>query len=878
MDKQFEFSIITPFFNSEIYLKDCIESVLNQSLNFNNIQLILINDGSTDSSLDIAESYQKKFPENIIVLSQEHSGQSKARNLGLNYANGKFINFLDSDDKLSLDTLEKVLDFLKNNEISIVSIPLLVLGDDEEEIFLNKKFDKNRIVNVYEEFYYPQISISSCFIKSDLFKDLNFDETVLIGEDLLLINKLLINEEKYALLNSTEYQYRIRVDNSAVHDISKSNNSFFTDKTNKVYKELIYHAISQKGFLPKFIKYTIAYDLYKYYNLSTSNVLTKNEFLEFRKSLNVILDYIDDEFIINNFYIPEFIKSFLIYLKNDEFHIEIQNNNVLLKSKDYLINSLKDIFLIVDVIELIDNTLNVSVWFRSVCDYDFLKIKAIKINSDGSNDIFIGKFFSYPTTSRYPIESIGLCWKYDYSVDFKIPIDKNEKSRIYFKLIYDENGNHVELQNPIQFQNYDAGLSKVSNYLIKNNQMVIYTPKNESFEIQPYSFIKSAKLEVISILKMIKDHNNSMFSGIFYHLIFLFMYPFMRNKRIWLFQDRINVADDNAKHLFNYAVNQNDDIKKFFIINKNCDDFIQMKKIDKNIVNHGSFKNKFLYLFAEKMISSHVNHSWLNPFFNPKHPYFNGLLTIEKCFLQHGVIKDDLSSWLRKFFQNLHLFLTSSDYERASIIGDTYNYDDEVVQAFGLPRHDNLKFNVAKKEILFAPTWRKYLVNRAAFEKSPYYFRLNSFLNNERLLESIKNKGYKLVFKPHPDLEQFLDLFTIQGIVEVNTHDSYQTIFNNSAVMITDYSSVFFDFSFLKKPVIYYHEGDDYHYDKGYFDYESMGFGDVIDNEESLVDKIIYYMENNCEMESKYKKRVDEFFKYTDQKNCQRVYDWLYNH
>ena len=122
--------------------------------------------------------------------------------------------------------------------------------------------------------------------------------------------------------------------------------------------------------------------------------------------------------------------------------------------------------------------------------------------------------------------------------------------------------------------------------------------------------------------------------------------------------------------------------------------------------------------------------------------------------------------------------MTSSDYERNSILGETYNYDEEVVQAFGLPRHDNLKFNVAKKEILFSPTWRKHLINRQAFEKSEYYYRLNSFLNNERLLEEVKKHGYKIVFKPHYDLEPFLDLFTLKEGVEVNTHDSYQTIFN----------------------------------------------------------------------------------------------------
>lgn len=878
MDKEFKFSIITPFFNTELYINECIESVINQTLDFKeNVQLILIDDGSGDDSKSIALKYQELYPNNILILSQNHSGQSASRNSGLKHAEGEYINFLDSDDRLSLDALENVFNYLKNHDEGIVSIPIEYLGSDDEHILL-PKFRKTRLVNVLEDMDYPQTNISSCFIKKEILTE-NFDENLITGEDFLLINKLLVNEGKYAILNNCTYFYRIRPDETAISDMVISEKEFFKTKVNGSYKKLIDYSVSKLGYLPDFIKYSLAFDIGNYYQIPTSTVLNKSEYVEFRKSLQDVLNHVDDEIIINHKFLGEILKSFLIYLKNNEFHIDVESNKVSLKSNDYTINDLHDRLLVVDVVEIIENSLNFTTFFRSSCDYKYFTMQAVKVKNDGSREFYDGKFFDYPTTKRYPVESVGLCWNFDYTVDFKIPIVKGEVSRIYFKLIYDENGKHAEMHNPLQFQNYDAGLSKVCNYLIKNDQMVIYNRGDESFYLQPYSFAKSAKLEMVSMMKMIKDFNSSTLPGIFYHLLYLFLYPFMRNKRIWIFQDRVDIADDNAKHLFEYAIKQDDEIEKYFVISRDCEDFNEMKKIDSNIVPLGSFKNKFLYLFAEKMISSHVNHSWLNPFFNPKRPYYNGFLTVEKCFLQHGVIKDDLSSWLRKFFQNLHLFLTSSDYERDSILGDTYNYDEEVVQAFGLPRHDNLKFGVAKKEILFSPTWRKHLINRQAFEKSEYYFRLNSFLNNERLLNAIKDKGYKLVFRPHYDLQPFIDLFTIdEDIIEVNTHDSYQTIFNNSAVMITDYSSVFFDFSFLKKPVIYYHEGNDYHYDEGYFSYEEMGFGDVIDNEEDLVDKIIYYMDNDCEMEEKYKKRVDKFFKYTDQKNCSRVYEWLYRH
>ena len=106
MVNNFKFSIITVFYNTEIYIKECIESVINQTLDFrDNVQFILVDDGSTDDSKDIALSYQELYPENILVLSKENGGPSNARNYGLEYAAGEYIGFLDSDDKLSENTI-----------------------------------------------------------------------------------------------------------------------------------------------------------------------------------------------------------------------------------------------------------------------------------------------------------------------------------------------------------------------------------------------------------------------------------------------------------------------------------------------------------------------------------------------------------------------------------------------------------------------------------------------------------------------------------------------------------------------------------------------------------------------------------------------------
>ncbi|WP_176142666.1 CDP-glycerol glycerophosphotransferase family protein, partial [Salmonella enterica] len=93
-----------------------------------------------------------------------------------------------------------------------------------------------------------------------------------------------------------------------------------------------------------------------------------------------------------------------------------------------------------------------------------------------------------------------------------------------------------------------------------------------------------------------------------------------KNKRVWLFMDRINKADDNAEALFEYAMQQNDGIKKYFIISKDSPDYNRLKKIGP-VVAYGSPKHKFLHLLADEIISSHADDYVVNPFVNMRKYY-----------------------------------------------------------------------------------------------------------------------------------------------------------------------------------------------------------------------------------------------------------------
>lgn len=123
----FKFSVITAVYNVASYLSEAIESILCQDIGFkDSVELILIDDGSTDSSGEICDHYQALYPDNIKVLHKPNGGAASARNAGIALASGRYLNFLDGDDKLSPGTLSAVYHFFStvDDQISLVSVPI----------------------------------------------------------------------------------------------------------------------------------------------------------------------------------------------------------------------------------------------------------------------------------------------------------------------------------------------------------------------------------------------------------------------------------------------------------------------------------------------------------------------------------------------------------------------------------------------------------------------------------------------------------------------------------------------------------------------------------------------------------------------------------
>ena len=839
-----KFSVIIATYNSENWIKECLNSLISQTIGFeDNIEVIIIDNGSCDETETICREYVNDHPNNFkYIQNHENSGPAMARNIGMTHASGDYVNFLDSDDYMSKNTFKSVLNFFeKHPDVDLVSVPIYFFENEQGPHYLNYKFEKTQKVNLLENPDCYQLSGPSSFIKRTATKNVEFPD-IITSEDVVFVNEVLINNPNIGLCREGRYNYRKRKDNSSIINNSQSNKRYYTQRVEDYFSHLIDKSHKKYGEVPEFIQNVIMYDINWMLKIKNiPDILDENEMNEFKMALGGVLQKIDDETIYNYRFMD----------KNEKI------NAFLLKYGDYsnpIFSKLEADTVNIDIYDIINDELYVLAHIYPIKEH---RLKVL-VNGEEleTNEL------------RFPqrdLKYLDYTYCKDYSFEFKIPISKGKSYEIEFR-----NGNEVlkiDFERPCNFSKI-VGYAKTKDYLsiLEGNKIIL----------KKKSTMGWIKQEIKATIHMLKERKPGYKVGIPFRMMYMAGYPFLRNKHIWFFMDRPEVADDNGMHLFRYAIDKDKSVKKYFIVKKDSPDYEEMKKIG-NVIPFKSIKHRFLGMFVENIVTSQPDNEVIYPFWGT-YPHIAGILKSNNVFLQHGIIKDDISSWLNKFTMNLSFFLTSATPEYESIFKHDYNFDENVVQLLGLPRYDTLENNEDKKQIVIMPSWRRYMTRKPDdyIKETEFFKRFNSLLNNEKLIDTCKENNYEIIFKPHPRVYEFIELFDKNNYVTIDyDRTRYQTLFNNGSLLITDYSSVAFDFSYLHKPVIYYQYGTDYHFDlkDSYFDYETMGFGEVVKSEEKLVDLIIDYIENDCPIKEEYSKRIDEFFLYNDKNNCKRVYD-----
>jgi CDP-glycerol glycerophosphotransferase (TagB/SpsB family)/glycosyltransferase involved in cell wall biosynthesis len=869
-ERQWLVSCIIPIYNVERYLNKAIDSVIAQSIGFEeNVQLILVNDGSPDGCGAICEAYKAQYPENVVYVEQVNRGVSAARNVGLDVAVGEFVAFLDGDDRYDVRFMEVGVEFLRvyGGEVDFVAVPLEWFGAVKEEQVhpLNYKFTDTSIVDITRQHTFIQLNICSTFLKRSAIAETRFCEDLAYTEDGDFLHRILLKKLKYGVMNVAALQYRRRDTNDSAVQISKENPKWYTSAA--LYLQRVVDASIEKyGYVTRYTQFLMITQMLSFgIQKIPQSILAEFDYDFVVNSFTKATEHIDDDIILNCKTLTYLQKVHLLELKYKQ---PTRLTNLETDVPYFAINNLQlqnaQAIAWLAKVEIRDNNLQIT-GVVNLPSYSNMKIAA----KYGDKLLDCKQSTSETKTTYYLGKAVNKAYVFDFNILLNV---ESEETISFFVII----SSGIILPCILRYS-FTCGLSDLEGSFQLTRGYVIRKGRLQN----ELSIAKLTADLLKSVVTQFMSNNPEFINNSFLKSLmkmFLSAYSLLHSKKIWVIIDRPERADDNGEHLFRYAKKQNDDIDVYYIISEDSPDYSRLKPLG-NVVPYMSEQHILLLMFADVLATSHNDMPVLYPYGAKYRKYLSGFIDYDTVFLQHGNIADDLAFSLNRISKNFKIFVTSSQNEYDSILHFDYGYDEDVVKLTGLPRYDNLiPSNARTKTVVYSPTWRAELSNamdeyNSSFAESNYCKKISGFLSDTNFFESLNQSGYTLIFRPHPRVVCQISDFAISNYVKVVTNEmGYQDLFGIADILISDYSSVVYDFAYLRKPVIYY-QFDENHYKQGFFDRHIMGFGEIVTTKEELQKSILRLVSSDAILPPIYEERINSFFAFNDRANCKRVYD-----
>lgn len=280
-------SIIVPVYNVEKYIRKCLDSLVNQTLN--DIEVIVVNDGSPDNSQSIIDEYVKKYPKIVKSYIKENGGQGSARNYGLERATGEYIGYVDSDDYVSLDMYETLYNKAKNDDADIVVCSHTVVyeanGNKIEEKLFNGT-DDNRLNALFNN-----AGVCNKIYRKDILKKFNF-RTKVWYEDIDFVSIILLLAKKISFVDSGLYYYLLR-QGSTMNNSNIERNLEILDAFNNLIKYLHDYDLYDSYFDEiTFLAVQHIYIAASVRVINTKNVSNKKK----KEIINTLMQYMNNNF------------------------------------------------------------------------------------------------------------------------------------------------------------------------------------------------------------------------------------------------------------------------------------------------------------------------------------------------------------------------------------------------------------------------------------------------------------------------------------------------------------------------------------------------------------------------------------------------------
>lgn len=345
------------------------------------------------------------------------------------------------------------------------------------------------------------------------------------------------------------------------------------------------------------------------------------------------------------------------------------------------------------------------------------------------------------------------------------------------------------------------------------------------------------------------------------------------DRPVWLIGELPYKAQDNGLHLFKYLRDNHPEIDAYYVIDEASPERVNLQDYD-HVVDFRSREHISVALAAEKIIGTH-SPDFLYP---TREAEFKRRLRATKVFLQHGVVA---AKWMVPTYGKhsddfeTDLVIVSSDREKEFFVRD-FGYSPSEVAVTGLARFDALfadDVELKPGQLMIMPTWRPWLQDPERFTESDYFLHWYSLLTGPAFRELIEKYDLEPVLCLHPNMQQFSAHFLKAGVrVVVQGEVDVQFLLKQSSMLVTDYSSVAFDFAFLHKPVVYY-QFDARRFAHPHADPDSEFPGPVVHDEDAVVAAIDETYASGARASEMYKRRADRFVAHRDTQSSRRIFE-----
>lgn len=915
-------SIISAVYNVERYLPDFLDSLSNQTFGIENVELIMVIDGSPDDSERILREWSEAHAPHAKIIVQENGGAGAARNTGLDYVTTDLVTFTDPDDVLHpkfIETVSHFLDTPRGQRVDMAVTNQLVLNDETGEVTnshpLRVRFSKAiQVVELDRHPNYIHLQAASAFYRTRIIREnsIRFDVRVKPNfEDAHFTAKYLLKTGKprVAFIRDAEYWYRKRTNKSSLIQTSWQKPEKFIDLPKYGYLALLRETMDEFGVIPEWLQNLVLYDIFWYMreddrmhsavaDIPAEWAHTFMGYLE--KIIELIDEHVIADFRVINTHWHHRQQLLQKFKKRPVQYTEVSVNDL---DEERQIVRMRYVFSGEMPTEefrargYVVRPVHETTQLFTFLGQEMMYLRTAWLPATGTLALSLDGH-------RIPLHAGGF-----HDDPFKLPA-----SRIWRTLANKSVPQHSrsesksptpQLDAPPHFYRQAKVLLKHAkgkaestihnlgvNKLVRELTHLLTQTLGSSIQTEgtlatnasgsalrflvglPATF-EDFSDDQTEVVLQVAEHANT--ADLF--------------NEAWVLIDRDAEAHDNAEHLYRYLQNERRDINAWFVLSPTSSDWLRLKSEGFRLIPHGSFEHLVLLLNAKNLISSQVDHYVVHPY----PPRRFGKFPWKFTFLQHGVSTNEISRWLNR--KPIDLLVTSSQLEYQEFVrhGSMYRFSTKDTALTGMPRFDRLVAESQKVStrdmILIMPTWRRWLLgeelvgNERAklgdFQSTKYARSWSELLNSNRFREFARTRNLNIAFMPHPNMRPYLEEFPKPDYVDVYSyHDTdVQELLVRASTIITDYSSVSFDGAYIGVPILYYQFDREEFFAGGHvaregvWTYEKNGLGPIATKLDDLLLAAQQVAANNFKPSERYAINIRNTFPVIDSNSCRRVTD-----